>query len=222
MVVGLLSASAADAVFHALADATRRHKLIFLVTTVGVIAAALSIYFSPSVLWLVPIVIAYAFLAAPIMPLMDSSTMVMLQGRKDRYGRIRVWGTLGWAIGAPLTGWLVGQAGLRWAFEGPVAGLETYREGIAFAARRGLDGPAIWSTGETTWCLYDLGRWDDVLARADEVLAESQSRSWSQVARFSESQRAKVLFRRGKLEDVNEAFRAMKAGEVARTVLMFE
>jgi len=27
---------------------------------------------------------------------------------------------------------------------------------------------------------------------------------------------------RGKLEDVNEAFRAMKAGEVSRTVLMFE
>ena len=26
---------------------------------------------------------------------------------------------------------------------------------------------------------------------------------------------------RGRLEDVNEAFRAMKAGEVARTVLMF-
>jgi Zn-dependent alcohol dehydrogenase len=28
--------------------------------------------------------------------------------------------------------------------------------------------------------------------------------------------------RRGRLEDVNDAFRAMKAGEVARTVLMFE
>jgi Zn-dependent alcohol dehydrogenase len=28
--------------------------------------------------------------------------------------------------------------------------------------------------------------------------------------------------RRGRLEDVNEAFRAMKAGEVARTVLMFD
>jgi len=27
---------------------------------------------------------------------------------------------------------------------------------------------------------------------------------------------------RGRLEDVNEAFRAMKAGEVARTVLMFD
>jgi S-(hydroxymethyl)glutathione dehydrogenase / alcohol dehydrogenase len=31
-----------------------------------------------------------------------------------------------------------------------------------------------------------------------------------------------MVSRHGKLEDVNEAFRAMKAGEVARTVLMFE
>ncbi|MFN3973944.1 MAG: Zn-dependent alcohol dehydrogenase [Dehalococcoidia bacterium] len=31
-----------------------------------------------------------------------------------------------------------------------------------------------------------------------------------------------MVTRRGKLEDVNEAFRAMKAGEVARTVLVFE
>jgi S-(hydroxymethyl)glutathione dehydrogenase/alcohol dehydrogenase len=31
-----------------------------------------------------------------------------------------------------------------------------------------------------------------------------------------------MITRTGKLEDVNEAFRAMKAGEVARTVLMFE
>jgi S-(hydroxymethyl)glutathione dehydrogenase / alcohol dehydrogenase len=31
-----------------------------------------------------------------------------------------------------------------------------------------------------------------------------------------------MISRRGRLEDVNEAFRAMKAGEVSRTVLMFE
>jgi S-(hydroxymethyl)glutathione dehydrogenase/alcohol dehydrogenase len=30
-----------------------------------------------------------------------------------------------------------------------------------------------------------------------------------------------MVTRRGRLEDVNEAFRAMKAGEVARTVLTF-
>ena len=31
-----------------------------------------------------------------------------------------------------------------------------------------------------------------------------------------------MVSKRGKLEDVNEAFRAMKAGEVARTVLTFD
>jgi S-(hydroxymethyl)glutathione dehydrogenase/alcohol dehydrogenase len=31
-----------------------------------------------------------------------------------------------------------------------------------------------------------------------------------------------MITRRGRLDDVNEAFRAMKAGEVARTVLMFD
>ena len=31
-----------------------------------------------------------------------------------------------------------------------------------------------------------------------------------------------MITRRGRLEDVNEAFRAMKAGEVTRTVLMFD
>jgi len=31
-----------------------------------------------------------------------------------------------------------------------------------------------------------------------------------------------MISRRGKLEDVSEVFRAMKAGEVARTVLMFD
>jgi S-(hydroxymethyl)glutathione dehydrogenase/alcohol dehydrogenase len=30
-----------------------------------------------------------------------------------------------------------------------------------------------------------------------------------------------MVTRRGRLDDINEAFRAMKAGEVARTVLLF-
>ncbi len=98
------------------ADATRRHKAIFMAAIAGVIVTSLLIYFASSLVWLIPIVITFAFLGAPIMPLMDSSTMSMLQGRKDRYGRVRVWGTLGWAIGAPLAGLLIGRAGLQWSF----------------------------------------------------------------------------------------------------------
>ncbi|MGH2489505.1 MAG: hypothetical protein ACRDFR_07810, partial [Candidatus Limnocylindria bacterium] len=85
------------------------------------------------------------------------------------------------------------------ALDGPAAGLETYREGMAFSSRRGMDGPRIWSSAESTYCLYDLGLWDELLALADEVQAESQARNWTQPASFTEPQRAKVLYLRGDL-----------------------
>ena len=120
--IGLLAAIVplvslvAGPLWSGFADATRRHKSIFLFTTVGVVVASLSIYNAGSLAWLVPAVIVFAFLAAPILPLVDSSTMSLLEGRKDQYGKIRVWGTLGWALGAPLTGWLVERSGVQWSF----------------------------------------------------------------------------------------------------------
>ncbi|HET9496946.1 MAG TPA: hypothetical protein VFP83_01280, partial [Candidatus Limnocylindria bacterium] len=89
--------------------------------------------------------------------------------------------------------------GLRWNAEGPLAGLETYTEGMAFSTRRGMDGTRLWSLAESTLPLYDLGRWDEVLTTADEVATEAKARSWSQPAGFSEPMRVKVLFMRGDL-----------------------
>ena len=96
-------------------------------------------------------------------------------------------------------------ADIRMAFEGPAAALDTFGEGMAFASRRGLEGPRIWSASEYTWALFDLGRWDEALDLADEVLAESEARNWSQVARFSEAQRVKVLHYRGADDDARAA-----------------
>jgi MFS transporter, PPP family, 3-phenylpropionic acid transporter len=120
--IGLLAAISplvslvAGPLWSGFADATRRHKSIFMFTMAGVVVTSLLIYNASSLAWLIPTVILFAFLAAPIMPLMDSSTMSLLEGRKDQYGKIRVWGTLGWAIGAPLTGWLVERSGVQWSF----------------------------------------------------------------------------------------------------------
>jgi tetratricopeptide (TPR) repeat protein len=86
---------------------------------------------------------------------------------------------------------------LRLALEGPAAALETYREGMAFSARRGMEGNRLWSAGETTWCLYDLGRWDELLTVADEVESEAQARSWSQIGLLALPERIKVLLLRG-------------------------
>ena len=86
--------------------------------------------------------------------------------------------------------------GMRWMREGPEAGLETYREGIAFSSRRGGEGLSLWSKGETTWCLYDLGRWDELIEIAGEIEREAAARDWSQIASLAQPQRVKVvLFR---------------------------
>jgi tetratricopeptide (TPR) repeat protein len=92
-------------------------------------------------------------------------------------------------------------AGVRLSLDGPAAALETYREGIAFDTRRGLDGPRLWSTAETTWCLYDLGRWDELLDVAAEIEAESQARAWSQIAMLVRPGKIKVLALRGRLDE---------------------
>ena len=57
-----------------------------------------------------------AFLTAPVFALLDSSTVYMLGDEKDRYGRIRLWGTIGWGISAPIVGEVLERYGLSWMF----------------------------------------------------------------------------------------------------------
>ncbi len=91
-------------------------------------------------------------------------------------------------------------AGLRWMAEGAAAGLETWTEGMAFSVRRGMEGTRLWSLGESTVALYDLGRWDEAITTAHEVDAEAAARSWSQITGFSDPIRGRVLLMRGDLE----------------------
>jgi tetratricopeptide (TPR) repeat protein len=90
-------------------------------------------------------------------------------------------------------------AGARWVAEGAAAGLETWTEGMAFSTRRGMDGTRLWSLGESAVALYDLGRWDEVIAVADEVDREAKTRSWSQITGFADPMHARILFYRGDL-----------------------
>lgn len=92
-------------------------------------------------------------------------------------------------------------AGMRWSFEGPAQGLETYTEGMDFATRRGIDGSRIWQRAESTLCLYDLGRWDEILAVAAEIEAEGRERSWTQPVSIVQAQRVQVMALRGLIAD---------------------
>ncbi len=99
-----------------LADATRHHRLILSLTIIGALLLALVFPWFKAFGAVALIVGLFAFFIAPIVPLSDSATMAMLAGEKASYGRVRLGGTLGWGIAAPLVGMLVQAYGLKLAF----------------------------------------------------------------------------------------------------------
>jgi PPP family 3-phenylpropionic acid transporter len=62
------------------------------------------------------LIIVYNTFLTPVMPLADSATMSMLGEERAMYGRIRLGGTLGWGLFAPVAGFLVQRYGLHAAF----------------------------------------------------------------------------------------------------------
>src|SRR5688572_5171143 len=99
-----------------IADSTQRHRLIMglgLAVTIGVMLIMPSMKAFVIVFILIMI---FNFSISPVSPLTDSATMSMLGEERAQYGRIRLGGTIGWGMFAPIAGILVENYGLRIAF----------------------------------------------------------------------------------------------------------
>lgn len=99
-----------------LADASHQHRRVLLGTlaAAGLAVAAVS---QVRPFWaLVPLIATYAFFAAPVIPLVDTSVLALLGKRRDRYGHQRLWGAVGWGVAALVVGWLAERYGLLWSF----------------------------------------------------------------------------------------------------------
>ncbi len=94
---------------------------LLMLAVAGAILSALGLSAAPTFVWLLPIVAVYAFFANPIMPLLDSTTLELLQGRRERYGRQRLWGSLGFVITSWSFGYVLERMGLYLLFYGYVA-----------------------------------------------------------------------------------------------------
>jgi PPP family 3-phenylpropionic acid transporter len=105
-------------IWAGLADATRRHKLILMLALSGTLAASVLLSAMRSFWALAPVVVMYAVFSAPVMSIVDSSVVAMLQGERARYGRLRLWGAVGWGLVGPVVGVLVQRYSLSWAFYG--------------------------------------------------------------------------------------------------------
>lgn len=99
-----------------LADSTHRHRLIMSLG-IGIALASTMILQSMTVFIVIfLLILVINIFASPVISLADSATMAMLGENKSMYGRIRLGGTIGWGLVAPIVGVLVDNYGLKIAF----------------------------------------------------------------------------------------------------------
>lgn len=100
------------------ADASHRHKLVTMVCILGVVIVTFIFPNIASFGGLLLMISIYSLFGAPTGSLVDSVVLALLGDRKERYGRIRLWGTVGYGVVAPFAGELIGRLGIKWAFWG--------------------------------------------------------------------------------------------------------
>ncbi|HYF12186.1 MAG TPA: AAA family ATPase, partial [Actinomycetota bacterium] len=86
-----------------------------------------------------------------------------------------------------------------WLLDGPLIALQVWDAALEFSQVRGFVSEVYWATCGRIECLFDLGRWDEVIERALEVEAWDREDGGGQMRSFAEFYRASVLMRRGDL-----------------------
>lgn len=104
-----------------IADATRRHRAVLLTTIAGFGGSAVVLLLADTFAELLMAVIVYAFFVGPIVPLIDNAVMAFLGDRKSDYGRVRLWGSVGWGTTGLIIGSLIERSGLAIGFYGFMA-----------------------------------------------------------------------------------------------------
>lgn len=102
-----------------LADSKHWHKWIM---ALGIIVAVVAIFLLQSFtgfIFVFALIILFNTFISPVASLADSATMNMLGEERAMYGRIRLGGTIGWGVFAPIAGALIQRYGLNagfWSF----------------------------------------------------------------------------------------------------------
>lgn len=104
------------ALWGGIADATQQHQRVLLVTLSGVILTIPAFLITDQLAGLLLVVVVLGFFNAPIMPLIDNAVLGLLGSQSHRYGKIRLWGAIGFGISPPIVGYLVEARGIIWAF----------------------------------------------------------------------------------------------------------
>jgi PPP family 3-phenylpropionic acid transporter len=98
------------------ADTRQWHKWIMGLGIALAVLVSFSISSFTSFVFIFSLIILFNIFISPVPSLADSATINMLGAERAMYGRIRLGGTIGWGLFAPIAGALVENYGLKIAF----------------------------------------------------------------------------------------------------------
>jgi MFS family permease len=107
-------------------DRIGKTRLIFVITCLGTILSMGLMAQAGSFLAILLAVAFFAFMATPILPLIDTVTLELLGPNHDYYGAYRMWGTLGFICVSAFSGFILERLGLRVIFTGYSIGLTLF------------------------------------------------------------------------------------------------
>jgi class 3 adenylate cyclase/tetratricopeptide (TPR) repeat protein len=97
----------------------------------------------------------------------------------------------------------VALAYTTWLSEGPEQAEALYNQAIDVGDKRGVISDSMWARAESVWPLFDLGKWDEVLTRTDDVVEWERIQGGSQLRAMTLPYKAAVLLHRGGVDEAS-------------------
>ncbi len=103
----------ASPLWSGLADALRLHRRLLPLSLLATMSAVVMLMQSQSFAALAAFILLQAFCAAPIVSLADNAVMELLGDQKHLYGKLRLWGAVGYGITALISGAFIDRFGFQ-------------------------------------------------------------------------------------------------------------
>lgn len=100
------------------ADRTNRPRRLLQISLIGTSLFMMLMSRQTIFLWMAFLVALNSLITAGAEPLSTAQALTIVQDQKAGFGSVRLWGSLGWAVAAPLCGWLIERSGLTIVFGG--------------------------------------------------------------------------------------------------------
>lgn len=131
-------------------DHTGKRVAIVQVAAVASLAAYLGVFLGTSFLWLFLVMSLMSFFWSASLPLVEATTLSHLGERTEAYGRIRLWGSVGFILAVVGLGYALDQMPIRfllWAILGMMAGLVLFARHIpeARVMPHATDHEPVWN-----------------------------------------------------------------------------